>query len=241
MPTTIRARERGSRKTLNEICDINIYTLSTKSNWIEFNICDQIESSCLVFPPLLLWCPHPLILQQPSATLHIKHLCWSHQKIMLSCDIYDTGEGSVSVYLVWDTWQCINGHHWQTPANTTTHTHSGDKKYKADKWTETVTRSKYSFAAGWDGDCVLNYILSCIKPVTFGWVPAVSPDGPHPISRLTSAQQFKHPPFIIILYNFLHKTPHNGPWWSMCADERSGALVTNVYDVVTIPARFVGC
>ena len=140
---------------------------------------------------------------------------------MLSCDIYDTGEGSVSVYLVWDTWHCINGHHWQTPANTTTHTHSGDKKYKADKWTETVTRSKYSFAAGWDGDCVLNYILSCIKPVTFGWVPAVSPDGPHPISRLTSAQQFKHPPFSIILYNFLHKTPHNGPWWSMCADERS--------------------
>ena len=62
----------------------------------------------------------PLILQHPSATLHIKHLCWSHQKIMRSPDSYDTG----GVWLVWGTWHCINGHHWQIPANTTTHAHA---------------------------------------------------------------------------------------------------------------------
>ena len=152
----------------------------------------------------------PLILQHPSATLHIKHLCWSHQKIMRSPDSYDTGEcgwcgarDTVSMAIT-DRYQ---------PTQQLSHTPEiRDTVLISELW------CKYSCSPAGCGDCVLNYILSCIKPVTFGRVPAVSPDGPHLISRLTSelSRQFKHSPFSIILYNMLHKTPQNGHWWSPC-------------------------
>ena len=188
---------------------------------------------------------HPLNLRQPSATLHIKHLCWSHQKIMRSPDSYDTGRVG-GVYLVWGTWHCINGHQWQIPANTTTHTHARDKRWSSDKWTETVCKYIPIPLLLLDVETVF-LITYC--PVLSRWHLAgfqqfllMVLSSSHLPSHISSpARQFKHPPFSIMLYNFLHKTPQNGPWWSVCGDESIRVWVTNVHDVATVPARFVGC
>lgn len=141
----------------------------------------------------LLWCPppplhrfNPLILH--TATLHN----FAYEAFVLV-----TLENNAPSWQLWhgggegirceprDTVSVAITDRYQQTQQLTSHTRQGQEILVGlMNWT---VLCKYSFPARCDGGCVLNYILSCIKPVTFGRVPAVSPDGPHPISRVTSA------------------------------------------------------